>query len=64
MPVVALRPVDGAHVYVSAPDAVSVFDDPIHKLPAGLIDVDTLGGVQVTTILINHVFPTENPQEA
>ena len=46
-PVLALRFVEGVHVYVFAPDAVSVTDCPVHTA-AGVFTVTTGSGLMVT----------------
>ncbi len=51
-PVVALRPVAGAQVYVLAPDAVMVFDEPAHMAPVGLTDVVTVGRAFTVTVVV------------
>lgn len=59
-PVVADSPVAGAQVYVVAPDAVSVLELPIHRLPVGDMLITAVGIVFTVTICVTcFVQPLE-----
>jgi len=52
VPVVALSPVAGDHVYVSAPVAVSVVEDPMQIEALGEAVTPTVGRALTVTVIV------------